>query len=67
MTKTTVLLRITNGRGFSISLEFCYKDLWIGVYWEKIKRYQSRMKHLFDTDIYFGVPFFVLHFQQLAV
>ena len=70
MTKTTTLLTVTNGKGFSISLEFCYKDLWFGIYWErteKIRSYRGVAVSRFDTDVYFGVPFFVLHFQQLAV
>jgi hypothetical protein len=67
MTKTTVLLKYQNLHmreesslhplllGFVLSLEFCYKDLWFGAYWEK----NSEV-----FDLYFGIPFLVVHLRR---
>ena len=59
MTKTTVLLKL----GFVnwvFSLEFCYKDLWFGVYWEN----EFKESIHGELDVYLGIPFIVFHIHK---
>ena len=59
MTKTTVLLKL----GFVnwvFSLEFCYKDLWFGVYWEN----EFKEPIHGELDVYLGIPFIVFHIHK---
>lgn len=55
MTHTTILLSSKIFSKYIISLEYCCKDLWFGIYWEK---------YVFYMDIYFGIPFIVFHIRR---
>lgn len=52
----------------TLSLEFCYKDLWFGIYWDKtLDRFidinKVTIRRYYNYDVYIGIPFLVIHYR----